>query len=131
MSTDILDRWYAAIRAGDAAALAAVTTDDVVVRWNGPPGVVPWAGVWEGRTKVLTFFRRVAEHLDVLAIETVHRIEVQGSVAIVLAGHWRVKATGEELHVRAANVFRFEGGLVAAYEVYPDSYAFAKALAKA
>lgn len=131
MSTAILDRWYAAIRAGDAAALAAVTTDDVTVRWNGPPGVVPWAGVWEGRTKVLTFFRRVAEHLDVLAIDTLHRIEAEGSVAIVLQGHWRVKATGEELHVRAANLFRFEDGLVAAYEVYPDSYAFAKALAKA
>lgn len=131
MSTDILDRWYAAIRAGDAAALAAVTTDDVTVRWNGPPGVVPWAGVWEGRTKVLTFFRRVAEHLDVLAIETVHRVAADSTVVIVLQGHWRVKATGEELQVRAANLFRFEGGLVAAYEVYPDSYAFAKALAKA
>lgn len=131
MSTEILDRWYAALRAGDAAALAAVTTDEVTVRWNGPVGVVPWAGVWEGRTKVLTFFKRVADHLDVLAIETVHRLDGEGSTAIVLQGHWRVKATGEELRVRAANIFRFEDGKVASYEVYPDSYAFAKALAKA
>lgn len=124
----ILDRWYAAIRAGDAAALSEATTDDVVVRWNGPPGLVPWAGLWEGRAKVVTFFKRVAEHLDVLAIETVSRIEGTGGVAIVLEGHWRVRATGEELQVRAANIFRFEDGRVAAFEVYPDSHAFAKAL---
>lgn len=124
----ILDRWYAAIRAGDAAALSEATTDDVVVRWNGPPGLIPWAGTWEGRAKVITFFKRVAEHLDVLSIETVSRIEGTGGVAIVLQGHWRVKATGEDLQVRAANIFRFEDGRVAAFEVYPDSHAFAKAL---
>lgn len=131
MSNQVVDRWYAALKAGDAGALAAVTTDDVTVRWNGPPGVVPWAGVWEGRTKVLTFFKRVAEHLEILAIDTVHRIEGEGGVCIILQGRWRVRASGEELSVRAANVFRFEDDRVASYEVYPDSYSFAKALAKA
>ena len=124
----ILDRWYAAIRAGDAAALAGATTEDVVVRWNGPVGLVPWAGVWEGRAKVITFFRRVAEHLEVVAMQTVSRIESTDGVALVLEGQWRVKATGEELHLRAANIFRFEDGPVAAFEVYPDSHAFAQAL---
>jgi ketosteroid isomerase-like protein len=124
----ILDRWYAAIRAGDAAALAGATTEDVVVRWNGPVGVVPWAGVWEGRAKVITFFRRVAEHLEVVAMQTVSRIESPDGVALVLEGQWRVKATGEELRLRAANIFRFEDGRVAAFEVYPDSHAFAQAL---
>ncbi|MDP2804178.1 MAG: nuclear transport factor 2 family protein [Phreatobacter sp.] len=131
MSQAVLDRWYAALRAGDASALAAVTTDDVIVRWNGPPGVVPWAGVWEGRTKVLTFFKRVAEHLEILSIETVARIEDEAGIVVVLEGQWRVRASGEELKVRAANLFRFDGDRVAAYEVYPDSYSFAKALAKA
>jgi ketosteroid isomerase-like protein len=124
----ILDRWYAAIRAGDAAALAGATTEDVVVRWNGPVGVVPWAGVWEGRAKVITFFRRVAEHLEVVAMQTVSRIESPDGVALVLEGQWRVKATGKELRLRAANIFRFEDGRVAAFEVYPDSHAFAQAL---
>lgn len=131
MSQAVLDRWYAALKAGDAAALAAVTTDDVTVRWNGPPGIVPWAGLWEGRTKVLTFFKRVAEHLEIVSIDTVNRIEAGAGIVIILEGHWRVRASGEELKVRAANVFRFEGDRVASYEVYPDSYSFAKALAKA
>lgn len=131
MSQAVLDRWYAALKAGDAMALAAVTTDDVTARWNGPPGIVPWAGLWEGRTKVLTFFKRVAEHLEIVSIDTVNRIEAEAGIVIILEGHWRVRASGEELKVRAANVFRFEGDRVASYEVYPDSYSFAKALAKA
>lgn len=131
MSQTILDRWYAALKAGDAGALAAVTTDDVIVRWNGPVGLVPWAGVWEGRAKVITFFKRVAEHLEIVSIETEQTIAGEGGVAIVLSGHWRVRASGEDLKVRAANIFRFEDGKVAAFEVYPDSHAFAEALARA
>ncbi|QCI64252.1 nuclear transport factor 2 family protein [Phreatobacter stygius] len=130
MSLDILDRWYAALKAGDAQALSAVTTEDVTLRWNGPVGIVPWAGLWQGRAKVITFFKRVADHLDIVSMETVQRIETPGAVALVLDGHWRVRATGEELQVRAVNLFRFEDGRVAAYEIYPDSFAFAQALAR-
>jgi ketosteroid isomerase-like protein len=50
---------------------------------------------------------------------------------LVLDGHWRVRATGEELRLRGANLFTFRDGMVAAYEVFPDSAAFARALAKA
>lgn len=130
MSNAILDRWYQALKAGDAGALAAVTTDDVVVRWNGPVGIVPWAGIWQGRPKVVTFFKRVAEHLEILAVEPVQTVATADAVVLVLEGHWRVRATGEELKVRAVNLFRFEDGRVAAYEVYPDSHAFAEALAR-
>lgn len=131
MSNAILDRWYQALKAGDAAALAAVTTDDVVVRWNGPVGIVPWAGLWQGRAKVITFFKRVAEHLEILAVTPVETIATPEAVVLVLEGHWRVRASGEELKVRAVNLFRFEDGRVATYEVYPDSHAFAEALARA
>jgi len=130
MSAAILDRWYAALRAGDAAALGAVTTEDVSVSWNGPVGLVPWAGLWEGRAKVITFFKRVAEHLELVSVETLSRIEAEGAVVVVLQGHWRVKATGEELQARAANIFRFEGDLVRSYDVYPDSHAFVAALGR-
>ena len=131
MSADVLDRWYTAIQAGDATALGMVTTDDVVVRWNGPVGLIPWAGVWEGRAKVLTFFRRVSEHLEVLSITTVLRLETQAAVVVVLDGEWRVRVSGETIKARAANIFRFEGERVAAYEVYPDSAAFLAALSRA
>jgi ketosteroid isomerase-like protein len=49
---------------------------------------------------------------------------------IVLKGHWRVRATGRELSLRAANLFSFRDGQVVAYEVFPDSAAFVAALAE-
>jgi uncharacterized protein len=131
MSLELLDRWYAALKAGDAGALAAVTTEDVTVLWNGPVGIVPWAGIWQGRPKVITFFRRVAEHLDVVAVEPLSRLVTAEAAALVNIGRWRVRATGEELEVRAANHFRFEAGRVASYEIYPDTFTFAGALARA
>lgn len=125
---DLLARWYAAIRAGDVDALAAITTEDVAVRWNGPQGVVPWAGEWTGRERALTFFREVGAHLDVLSVETVFRQDTADAVVTVIEGHWRVKATGRDIRMRSANVFRLSGGRVAAYEVFPDSHAFVEAL---
>jgi uncharacterized protein len=128
MSAAILERWYAALKAGDADALAAVTTEDVRVVWNGPPGLVPWAGEWRGRAEVTRFFHMVGEHLEILSVTAEWRIEGADGVAIVLAGHWRVRATGAELRLRAVNLFTFDGDRVAAYEVFPDSHAFVAAL---
>ncbi len=125
---DLLARWYAAIRAGDVDALAAITTGEVTLRWNGPPGVIPWAGEWRGRERALAFFREVGAHLDVLSVETVFRQDTADAVVTVIEGHWRVKATGRDIRIRSANVFRLSGGRVAAYEVFPDSHAFVEAL---
>lgn len=126
----LLEHWYAAIRAGDAVGLGAVTTDDVTVTWNGPAGLVPWAGRFEGRERVLAFFGLVTQYLEVLSIETLDRVESEQVVAIVLAGRWRIRETGHVIEARAVNLFRFSADRIAAYEVYPDSYAFATALAR-
>ena len=58
------------------------------------------------------------------------KLEGDGKALIVLAGHWRVRANGRELRLRAANLFTFQEGKVIAYEVFPDSAAFARALAE-
>lgn len=128
MSEAILSRWYAAIRAGDPAALTEIAAPDVVVRWNGPPGLIPWAGEHRGVDAVLAFFRSVGAHLEVLGVEPVEKLEGDGKALIVLVGHWRIRSNGRELKLRAANLFTFREGKVAAYEVFPDSAAFAAAL---
>ncbi|MCA3246018.1 MAG: nuclear transport factor 2 family protein [Azospirillum sp.] len=127
---DVLARWYAAIKAGDAAALAQAATPDVRIRWNGPRAAIPWAGEWVGVAGALEFFGLVAQHLTVRRIATVQRIDGPQSCAMVLEGDWEVRRTGEALSLRAANVFAFRDGKVAAYDVYPDSAAFAAALAR-
>ena len=125
---EILTGWYAALKAGDMVAFRAVATPDVMVRWNGPADLIPWAGEHHGVEAVLAFFGQVGAALEIITIEPVERLMTADKALIVLKGHWRVRATGQELHLRAANLFRFEGGKVAAYEVFPDSAAFALAL---
>jgi uncharacterized protein len=126
--TALLDRWYAAIKAGDAGALRALTTPDVYVLWNGDPAIIPWAGRHEGVDAVLAFFSTVGRHLDVLAVTVMDRLEAPTATTIVLAGHWRVKANGREVKARVANIFRFDGDRISGYEVYSDTARFAAAL---
>jgi hypothetical protein len=128
---DILARWYAALKAGDLDAFAQVAAPDIVLRWNGPADLVPWAGEHRGRAAALAFFASVGRALDILSVETVERMLTDDRALLVLEGHWRVRATGEELKLRAANLFTFRNGMVAVYEVFPDSAAFARALARA
>ncbi len=125
---DILARWYAALKAGDMAAFREVAAPDVVVRWNGPADLVPWAGEHHGVAAALAFFGKVGAALEVLSVEPIERLITEDKALLVLKGHWRVRATGQELHLRAANLFTFRDGRVAAYEVFPDSAAFVQAL---
>jgi uncharacterized protein len=125
----VLDAWYAALRSGDLDALRAVAAPDIRVWWNGPADLVPWAGEHQGVDAAIAFFHQVTGALDVLRTTVVERLETPNAVVAVLDAHWRVKASGVEIRAKAMNVFRFRDGRVAGYEVYPDSAAFARALA--
>jgi uncharacterized protein len=124
----VLDRWYAAVRANDADALRAITTDDVALYWNADPAIIPWAGRHQGRDAVLAFFETLGTHIEVISVAPVDRIEAPEAIIIVLDGHWRVRATGREIKARACNVFRLRDGQICGYDVYNDSGAFAAAL---
>jgi uncharacterized protein len=108
--------------------LARAATPDLRVRWNGPRDAIPWAGEWTGVAEALKFFGLVGAHLEVRKIATVQRVDGADSCAMVLEGEWVVRKTGEVLRLRAANLFAFRDGKVAAYDVFPDSAAFARAL---
>ena len=110
------------------AAFREVATPDVTVRWNGPADLIPWAGEHHGVEAVLGFFAKVGAALEVLGVEPVERLITADKALLVLNAHWRVRATGQELTLRAANLFTFRDGRVAAYEVFPDSATFARAL---
>lgn len=127
-TADVLARWYAALKAGDLAAFREVAAPDVVVRWNGPTDLIPWAGEHHGVDAALAFFAKVGGALEVLSVEPVERLIAEDKALLVLIGRWRVRATGQDLHLRAANLFTFKDGRVAAYEVFPDSAAFVRAL---
>ncbi len=129
MSSAILGSWYAAMRSGELERLRDVAAPDIRIWWNGPPDLVPWAGAHEGVDAAIAFFGLVMDRLEVLRTTIVERIETADAVVVFLDAHWRVKATGVDIRAKAVNVFRFRDGRVAAYDVYPDSAAFARALA--
>jgi uncharacterized protein len=131
MSADMLDGWYAAMRSGDLERLRDVATPDIRVWWNGPADLVPWAGEHAGIDAAIAFFRQVTGHLDIVRTTVTERLEAESMTVVFLDAQWRVKASGEEIRAKALNVFRFSEGRVARYEVYPDSAAFARALARA
>lgn len=128
MTVDPLAAWYAAIRAGDAAALRGAVTEDVRIAYRGRPGLLPWSGEWRGVAGCLDFFSRVAAHLEVLEITPLRRIDAGDTVVIVLRGRWRGRATGREIGADVVNVFTLRDGRVAAYEVFHDTAALWEAL---
>jgi ketosteroid isomerase-like protein len=128
MTQVLIDRWYAAVRSGDAAALESVVTRDVVLLWNGDASRLPWAGSYVGVDAVLAFFRKLADYIEVVSISQLYRLDAADAVVVVLEGEWRVRGTGSSVTARACNVFRFRDGRISSYEVYNDSGRFADAL---
>jgi uncharacterized protein len=129
VNASLLDQWYAAVKIMDPVALAAITTDDVVVLWNGDSTVIPWAGRHVGRDASLACFQTLADHIEVLSIAPVDRFATADAAIVTLDGRWRVRDSEIIIAARACNVFRFRGGKIAAYEVYNDTAPFAAALA--
>ncbi len=128
MPQDPLAAWYAAIRAGDAAALEAAVTPDVEILYRGRPGLLPWTGRWHGVAGCREFFARVAANLEVLEAAPIQRIQGEDSIVVLLAGRWRARATGREVAAQVVNLFTLRDGRVARYEVFHDTAALWEAL---
>jgi uncharacterized protein len=125
----LLDRWFAAVRGGDAAAFEDIAAPDAVLLWNGDPSVIPWAGRYEGPQGIARFFQTQRQYLEYRHAAIVHMSESADGAVIVMDGTWRVRATGREVHVRWATVMASEDGRVTSYEVFSDTAAFVAALA--
>jgi uncharacterized protein len=128
MTQVLIDGWYAAVRSGEAAALASAVTGDVELLWNGDPARLPWAGSHRGLDAVLAFFRKLGEHIEVVSVSQLYRLDAGEAVVVVLEGEWRVRGHASSIRARACNVFRFHQGRISSYEVYNDSGRFADAL---
>jgi uncharacterized protein len=128
MTMSPIDQWYAAIRSGDAAALAAVVTADIELLWNGDPSRLPWAGKHVGVPAVIAFFETLGREIEVLSVTPLYRLDAGDAVVVALEGCWRSRSTQREIQARACNVFRLKDGKISSYEVYNDSGRFVAAL---
>ena len=90
---ETLDRYYAALKAGDREALRGVVSDDIEVHYPAPEGLLPWAGDWTGFEGFEAFLATVGDHLVIDTVEPL-AVHVAGDAVItVLKGEWTVKAT--------------------------------------
>jgi ketosteroid isomerase-like protein len=128
MSKAVLDRYYAALRAGDFAMLESLLAPDVTVRYFGPPGLLPWIGVHEGFAAYRHFLDQVRDALEIVEVVQ-EAVIAEGDWVIVLGrGRWRAKSNGREIAVSMTNAFRFRDGRIAEYRVYTDTASFAALL---
>jgi uncharacterized protein len=129
MSKAILDSYYAALRAGDFAALEQMLSPDICVRYYGPEGLLPWVGRHEGFAAYRRFLNLVREHLEIVEV-TQEAVIADGEWVVVLGrGAWRARASGREIAANMTNAFRIVSGRIIEYRVYTDTAAFAAALA--
>jgi ketosteroid isomerase-like protein len=124
----VLDAYYAALKAGDVAALRDVVAEDVVVTYHGRPGLLPWTGVWRGFDAYRDFLGRIGAALEILEVTPAARVADGARVIVLLDGRWRARATGRVVAARVVNIFTLRDGRVAGYEVFHDTAALWEAL---
>jgi len=111
---------YAAFGQGNIPAILDVFADDVELH-EPPGGEPPFSGVYYGRDGAGTFFQRMIEAVDVLAMEPQEYV-AQGETVVVL-GHYRfrAKATGITYDTDWAMVWRFRAGKIVRFQINYDT----------
>ncbi len=125
--TDLLDRFYSALRALSATDLADCVSEDFVLDWQGTESI-PWAGRWHGVPGLLDFVTLLNTNLEILEVQRLHTLVQESVAVVVIKGHWRVKRTSIEVRARAANLFTFAAGKIQSYTVLNNTAAFLEAL---
>jgi ketosteroid isomerase-like protein len=120
---ETLDRYYAALKAGDRVALRGVVSDDIEVHYPAPEGLLPWAGDWTGFEGFEAFIAAVGDHLLIDAVEPLAIHAAGDTVIAVLKGEWTVKATARKVRTETVNIFTLRDGKIVRYQVFTDTAA--------
>lgn len=127
-TSPLLDRFYGALKALSPEALADCVSEDFVLNWQGCDAI-PWAGTWRGVDGLLAFVALLNQHLEIVEVQRLKQFADEEMTVVLLQGHWRIKATGQEVHAMACNVFAIEGGRIKRYTVVNNTAAFVEACA--
>lgn len=115
---------YAALKHKDAAALAALSREDIQIQQSEE---LPWGGTYIGVEAAMRFFTRVGSYLD--SSVNVERVLDAGN-CIVTTGRTAgiTKTTGTAFDVPVVHVWRVEGDKIAALHVFLDNPSILPAL---
>jgi ketosteroid isomerase-like protein len=118
---------YQAFGRGDVPAIVSTLADRFEWHHRGAPAV-PWGRSRSTKEDVTSFFRELAEAVEVLGFE-VHDYVAQGDKVVALGVFkGRSKETGKEFEEPWAMAWTFKDGKVVDYRAYEDTAAVASAL---
>ena len=113
----VVESMYEALLSGDAATLATMFTDDLVVR---QPAYLPWGGTYRTPAGAIEVAGKIMEHLDMSQLK-VDRVVADGADAI---GFLRFpdRTTGDDVMVAEHLTVR-DGRIAEACLYYHDTQA--------
>ena len=121
-NTQIVKDAYAAFLRGDTAAILAMVDD--AVQWQGvigTEGVLPQAGLRQGRDAVAEFFGQVDATVGYDEFAPGEFIAQGDQVAVVGSYRGRAKTTGQRFETVWAMVFTIRDGKIARFREFTDS----------
>lgn len=121
-NTQLVKDAYAAFGRGDVPGVLALLDDNV--EWHGvigTEGVLPHAGLKQGRAAVGEFFRVLGETAEFHTFEPREFIAQGDQVAVV--GHYsgRAKSTGKNWDSGWVMIFTIRNGRIVRFREYTDS----------
>jgi uncharacterized protein len=115
---------YELFQRGDIPSLITDLIDDNCT-WiiPGPKNILPWAGIFNGKQGVASFFTQVGANLEFSEFAP-HQMIEQGDTVVALgtlAG--RAKKTGKPLKNEWAHVLKYDRGKIVFFQEYTDTAA--------
>ena len=124
----IIQQYYDALAARDREKLLSLLHPEIEVIYYGQPEMLPWAGKFSGIEGFDSFFKVIAEHLDIVEVQRLNTISNESQVVVQCKGIWKYKKNGAQVHGAMVNVFTLKDQKLRLYEVYADTQAFHSAM---
>jgi ketosteroid isomerase-like protein len=119
---------YAAFGRGDMAGMLALLDEDVDWYFNGRPQDIPFAGHWQGHTRMADFFQTVTTTCDILEFGPDEVLIFGNHILSLGYERVRVKTTGREFESNWAHLFTVKEGRIIRLREFYDTAAMVDAL---
>ncbi|MFN4089129.1 MAG: nuclear transport factor 2 family protein [Alphaproteobacteria bacterium] len=124
----LVTRVYAAYAEGDMDTVFAACADDICWCSDGSPAVLPWAGRYDGRAAVATYFQRAAAAVTVERFELREIIADGDRAAVVTQVTVRVNTSGRTISTHKVDTLTVKDGRIVDFCEYYDTALVSSAL---
>ena len=128
---EVVENFFQSFAQGRLDDVFDALADDIEYTVNGRDTVtaeaLPWSKCFRGKDEVRAFFAQLLEQFEVEGFEVAQHIAEGPDVASFGHFAYRARPTGERCETDWCARFHIEGGKIARYQFYEDSYAIARA----